>query len=213
MSAATATMNLPTFLGQMLLEHHVLPTNVKIIQDNATSHDEKCAKRLSLSPPPGSPRQEPRCRWRRALIREASDGKLSVPTRRGSPLPRGDVSDSKLLRDVQANATMGNNKPATSIDRRRSPLVKLDRKGSGYKLMKPVRRRSMGEMAACPELVSNDCCSPVAKSPKCRWQKLNWIGLSGADSKLFIPSRRISMEMHLSPFPDTRKRIGPATMA
>jgi hypothetical protein len=184
-NAARTIMSLPTFLGQMLLEHHVLRTNVEIIQDNAKAYDGKCIKRLSLNPP-GSPRQqEPRCRWRRALVRHASGGKLFVPVRHPeSPLQRGCVSDSNLLRDVQ---------PETSIDRR-SPLAKLVRQVNDEKLTKPARRGS------------NDCFSST-KSPKCRWKKLNWKDLSGAgDSKLFIPSRRGSMDGMQQSFPESRKR-------
>jgi hypothetical protein len=176
-SAVRTIMSLPTFHDQMLLQHHVLSTNVEIIQDNAkASCDEKCTKQLSLLNPPGSPRQqEPKCRWRRALVRQASDPE--------SPPQRGCRSDSNLLQDVQ---------PETSINRR-SPWAKLVRQVSDEKPMKPVRRGS------------KDCYIPT-KRPRCRWQKPNWKDLSGArDSKLFIPSRRGSMDGMQQSFPDTRK--------
>jgi hypothetical protein len=193
-SAARTIMSLPTtFLGQILLQHHVLPTNVEIIQDNAKSYDEKCIKRLSLNPPGSLLQQEPRCRWRRALIRQASDGKLCAPVRRRGSLleTRGCVSDSNLLRDAQ---------PETSIDQR-SPWAKLVRQVNDEKLTKPVRRGS------------NDCYSST-KSPKCRWKKLNWKDLSGAgDSKLCIPSRTGSMDTMQQSCPETLKRTVLAAMA
>jgi hypothetical protein len=176
----------------MLLQHHVLPTNVEIIQDNAKAYDGKCTKQLSLNPPRSPRQQEPRCRWRRALVRQASDGKPFVPVRRRETLLQRGGSDSNLLQDVH---------PETYIDRG-SPWAKLvPLQVSDEKLMKPARRGS------------NDCFLPT-ESPKCRGQKLNSKDLSGADdSKLFIPSRKGSMDGMQQSFQETRKRTIPAAMA